>query len=300
MRKNITKALADIRKKLDVENNFNIGALLKSEERLKSITEIGNVRGFLERWVAGKIDPGGEAAAAEASDHAFGYEWRDCAKLSRLHRACAPDVPESPNGGDSGGKATAVARYVEGVVGTSSLVNPIDIQSGSEQAITQVAAAFFLTSPEIKSLSKPVQGHLQALETQLDALQQSSRRMVELGGEQASESDERDERFYKGRIEIARSFLSVYARASKTAGQAEVCTAQVISRLREENEAWIQVYRNVSDMTIRQLGRKLAGAQQALDRLTSSLDAHEVSYHCRWRLMNAPGCRRPRAILDLW
>ena len=67
-------------------------------------------------------------------------------------------------------------------------------------------------------------------------------------------------------------------------GQAEVCKARVVTRLFEEREAWVQVYRNVSDMTVRQLGRKLSGAQQALDRLTASVDASShVRASCRGR-----------------
>ena len=101
LQKNVEKTLANFREPVvDFDNENNVGALLKSEEGLKTVSEAANVRGFLERWVASKIDPSGEASAAEASDREFGYDWRDCAKLSRLHRACAPDDPESPDGGD--------------------------------------------------------------------------------------------------------------------------------------------------------------------------------------------------------
>ena len=108
--------------------------------------------------------------------------------------------------------------------------------------------------------------------------------MVELSGGQFGETDARDERYFKKSVEVARSFLSVYERASKTMRQAEECKARVVTRLLEEREAWVQVYRNVSDMTVRQLGRKLSGAQQALDRLTASVDASShVRDSYRWR-----------------
>ena len=69
---------------------------------------------------------------------------REFVLLMRLLLACAPQTSsgdeELSEGGDQGAKAAAVAKFVEGVVGTGSLVNAVDIQSGSEQAITQVAA----------------------------------------------------------------------------------------------------------------------------------------------------------------
>ena len=59
----------------------------------QALTEEGRLQSFLERWVAGKIDPGGESAAARASEdkmYRFGYDWRDCMNLIELFNTCAP------------------------------------------------------------------------------------------------------------------------------------------------------------------------------------------------------------------
>ena len=55
------------RQAIQTDAQQNLGVLLGSNESLYTMTDPRNVKGFLERWAAGKIDPGGEEAAAEAS-----------------------------------------------------------------------------------------------------------------------------------------------------------------------------------------------------------------------------------------
>lgn len=141
----------------------------------QALTEEGRLQSFLERWVAGKIDPGGESAAARASEdkmYRFGYDWRDCMNLIELFNTCAPgtlkpcraakdsqeaQVVGNEEGGEVAGdvrflglaeRANAVAAHIEGVVG-GELVSSIEIQNGSQNAVTLIAASLFLRYPQV-------------------------------------------------------------------------------------------------------------------------------------------------------
>ena len=72
MQRELITNICKRRDALDISNTLlndekNLGVLLGSNESLYTMTDPRNVKGFLERWAAGKIDPGGEEAAAEAS-----------------------------------------------------------------------------------------------------------------------------------------------------------------------------------------------------------------------------------------
>jgi hypothetical protein len=128
--------------------------------------------------VAGKIDPGGESAAARASEdkmYRFGYEWRDCLNLIQLFHTCAPgslkpcragkdpqveqeaEVVKSKQAGEGpedmrllsvAERANAVASHVEVLVG-GEVVSSIEIQNGSQNAVTLIAASLFLSYPQV-------------------------------------------------------------------------------------------------------------------------------------------------------
>jgi len=141
----------------------------------QALTENKDLQTFLERWVAGKIDPGGESAAARASEdkmYRFGYEWRDCLNLIQLFHTCAPgslkpfraekdlqeaEVVKSKQAGEGpedmrllsvAERANAVASHVEVLVG-GEVVSSIEIQNGSQNAVTLIAASLFLSYPQV-------------------------------------------------------------------------------------------------------------------------------------------------------
>jgi hypothetical protein len=141
----------------------------------QALTESGGLQTFLERWVASKIDPGGESVAAQASEdkmYRFGYEWRDCLNLIQLFHTCAPgslkpcragkdpqeaEVVKSKQAGEGSEdmrllsvaeRANAVASHVEALVG-GEIVSSIEIQNGSQNAVTLIAASLFLSYPKV-------------------------------------------------------------------------------------------------------------------------------------------------------
>ena len=303
LQREVISTLCKRRDALDVSDSLqedqNLGALLGADQPLQALTEERNVKGFLEHWVAGKLDPGGEAAAAEAVMdplNRFGSGCQDGFRMIELINTLSPgslNVDRVPpaSSGEAGGEAARVqggatvqsfkdsgfadrARAVSDHVGNmlgGKLVSTTDLQAGGEQALALVAAALFLRFPQIKTHSPLVAKSLATLKEHTKNISENVGRLIQLSsnadgrhGKQPSQSPIGDDTYFAVRLDAARSFQSVYSRTTKLVGEAEEERARLIRRLREERKAWAAVYTNVSNFVVSSLARKFSTVDEAL------------------------------------
>ena len=103
-----------------LQEGKNLGVLVRDLEGLQTLSDAAGPKAFLERWVAGKIDAGGESAGAEAAEDArykLGYEWRDCLNLIQLILNCDPTLVSEKMGENvkfmgPSERANAVATHI--------------------------------------------------------------------------------------------------------------------------------------------------------------------------------------------
>ena len=104
--------------------------------------------------------------------------------------------------------------------------------------------------------------------------------------EPSTAAHKKDAKYYEMQIETAHSFLSVYPHVLKLLFEGEARRDAALLRLRQEREAWGKVYANVADLAVRQLGRKVTAAEQAVERTTLALESMQVPMHAIFPTLN--------------